>query len=158
MAQQGLTMGLTRFATATDPKTGLVVVEQSLMNMGTAQAKAAHDASMTDGMERNISIFYDSQSHTFLPSGMKSSTGIPWTGPQHGTPPEPTKSSQSIAADVHSHTNNRRMGGEDFLKGNLGPGHIPVFVGLKSGGVQVYIPRANARPTGNMQGELLEFR
>jgi hypothetical protein len=44
------------------------------------------------------------------------------------------------------------MGGDDFFKSNAN--HIPGFVGLRDGRVQIYIPLFKARPSGVQQGNV----
>jgi RHS repeat-associated protein len=129
-------------------KNGVVSIEKPLFDKSVAAAKADHEATMTDGMERHTSVFVDSN-RQFVVSPPNIGKGKPWTGPQYGFGPNPGQG-QALASSVHSHSNDRLMGGEDFYKGNAN--HVPIFVGLKDGRVQVYYPKVNARPTENAQG------
>ncbi len=131
-------------------KDGLVTYTKELYTKSVEAARHAHEASMQDGMERHLSGFYNSDESVTI-SRANIGIGKPWSGPQIGRGPDPGPG-QSLASTIHSHTNQRLMGGEDFLKSNTN--HIPGFVGLLNGRVQVYVPLFNARPTGVQQGSL----
>jgi RHS repeat-associated protein len=130
-------------------KNGLVTYDKQSYDGSVAAAKAAHDATMEDGIERHYSGVVDTRTNKFSVLGPNKGIGIPWTGPQIGRGPNPGQN-QLLVTSIHSHSNDRSMGSEDFAKGNTN--HIPVFVGLMNGRVQVYVPRFNARPTSTAQG------
>jgi RHS repeat-associated protein len=131
-------------------KNGLVTYSRDLYTKSVEAARNAHEASMQDGMERHLSGFYNKDGTVSI-SSANVGIGTPWTGPQIGRGPDPGPG-QSLGSSIHSHTNNRLMGGDDFFKSNAN--HIPGFVGLRDGRVQIYIPLFKARPSGVQQGNV----